>query len=189
MAHKFSASDDVMNQKCLSCHATVPGGADGPGQGSIVKISHKQHADKKVHASTATATWNTTRGPPTNRPTMATLPVPPQAHPRPRPATNAIPSTWSTPGSRGGANRLPASSASFYPRFTPFLHWYHSLTFFRLPKRNSFGKFLLHFFIIYLLLFFRVLCGENGGLPCVPSSSGPRRGPGQTLAAWFWPSG
>jgi nitrate/TMAO reductase-like tetraheme cytochrome c subunit len=81
---KYSASDELMNQKCLSCHSTIPGGEQTtPQTVRIVFISHKLHADKKVLCIDCHRNLAHDRGTPrTNRPTMETCYQCHQAHPR-----------------------------------------------------------------------------------------------------------
>ena len=84
MAHSFSASDDVMHQKCVSCHGTVPGGEQMDlDKVKIVKISHRQHADKKILCIDCHRNLEHDKGTPrTNRPVMETCYQCHQAHPR-----------------------------------------------------------------------------------------------------------
>ena len=81
---KYSASDELMNQKCVSCHPTIPGGEQTTLQTvRIVFISHKLHADKKVLCIDCHRNLAHDRGTPrTNRPTMETCYQCHQAHPR-----------------------------------------------------------------------------------------------------------
>jgi len=84
LAHSFSASEDVMNQKCMSCHTSVPGGEQMDlNKVKIVKISHKQHADKKVLCIDCHRSLAHDKGTPqTNRPTMEMCYQCHQSHPR-----------------------------------------------------------------------------------------------------------
>lgn len=81
---KFSASDDLMNNNCLRCHATIHRGEQTDlASVRIVKISHKLHAEKKVlcidcHRNIGHDSFN----PRTNRPQMETCYHCHQAHPR-----------------------------------------------------------------------------------------------------------
>ena len=83
-AHKYSASDDLMNNNCLHCHPTIPKGERTDLKTvRIVKISHKQHLEKKIlcidcHRNIG----HDTLSPRTNRPRMETCYACHQAHPR-----------------------------------------------------------------------------------------------------------
>jgi hypothetical protein len=93
---KYSASDELMNQKCLSCHSTIPGGEQTPRRrsGSFSSPINSTRTRKSC-VSTATAIWPTIEGrhgpiarrwrPATN----ATRPIL-----DPRPATSVIRLTW-----------------------------------------------------------------------------------------------
>ncbi len=84
LAHSFSASDEKMNQRCLSCHPTIPGGEQTTLQTvRVVFVSHKLHLDKKVLCIDCHRNVAHDRGTPrTNRPTMQTCYQCHQAHPR-----------------------------------------------------------------------------------------------------------
>ena len=81
---KFSASDELMNNSCLRCHAAVSGREQtDPAGVRIVKIPHKLHAEKKVicidcHRNIE----HDSSTPRTNRPQMETCYHCHQAHPR-----------------------------------------------------------------------------------------------------------
>jgi nitrate/TMAO reductase-like tetraheme cytochrome c subunit len=83
-SHGFSASDDLMNQKCVGCHPSIPGGEQMDlDKVRVVKVSHKQHADKKVLCIDCHRNLAHDKGTPrTNRPTMETCYQCHQAHPR-----------------------------------------------------------------------------------------------------------
>lgn len=84
LSHNFSASDDLMNQRCVSCHPDIPGGEQMDlDKVKIVKVSHKQHGDKKVLCIDCHRNVEHDKGTPrTNRPTMETCYQCHQAHPR-----------------------------------------------------------------------------------------------------------
>jgi len=84
LAHSFSASDDLMNRRCLGCHPTIPGGEQATLQTvRVVFVSHKLHAEKKVLCIDCHRNVAHDRGTPrTNRPTMETCYQCHQAHPR-----------------------------------------------------------------------------------------------------------
>ena len=81
---KFSASDELMNQKCMGCHPALPAGEQTTVQTvRVVYISHKLHAEKKVlcidcHRNIA----HDRADPQTYRPIMETCYQCHQAHPR-----------------------------------------------------------------------------------------------------------
>jgi len=81
---KFSASDDLMNQRCLGCHSAIPQGEQADLQNvRIVKISHKLHSEKKaVCIDCHRNIEHDTLSPRTNRPRMETCYQCHQAHPR-----------------------------------------------------------------------------------------------------------
>ncbi|NWF53526.1 MAG: NapC/NirT family cytochrome c [Syntrophaceae bacterium] len=84
LTHVFSASDDLMNQRCVSCHPSIPGMEQkGLDQVKIVKVSHKKHAEKNVLCIDCHRNVAHDKGTPrTNRPTMETCYHCHQAHPR-----------------------------------------------------------------------------------------------------------
>jgi nitrate/TMAO reductase-like tetraheme cytochrome c subunit len=83
-SHSFSASDDLMNHRCVGCHQNIPGGEQMDlDKVRVVKVSHKQHADKKVLCIDCHRNLAHDKGTPrTNRPTMETCYQCHQAHPR-----------------------------------------------------------------------------------------------------------
>jgi len=83
-SHSFSASDELMNQRCAGCHQTIPGGEQMDlDKVRVVKVSHKQHADKKVLCIDCHRNVAHDKGTPrTNRPAMETCYQCHQAHPR-----------------------------------------------------------------------------------------------------------
>jgi len=82
--HKFSASDDLMNNNCLRCHQSIPQGEQTDLQNvRVVKISHKLHTEKKVLCIDCHRNiQHDTLSPRTNRPKMETCYHCHQAHPR-----------------------------------------------------------------------------------------------------------
>ncbi len=81
---KFSASDELMNQNCTRCHATIPGGEQTDLEKvRIVKISHKVHGEKKALCIDCHRNIEHDKSSPrTNRPAMETCYHCHQAHPR-----------------------------------------------------------------------------------------------------------
>jgi len=84
LSHAFSASDDLMNQRCLSCHPTNPAGEQMDlDKVKIVKISHQQHENEKALCIDCHRNVEHDKGTPrTNRPTMETCYQCHEAHPR-----------------------------------------------------------------------------------------------------------
>ncbi len=82
---KFSASDELLNKSCLTCHPNpVPKGEQTDLQNvRIVKISHKLHADRKALCIDCHRNIEHDKRPVrTNRPTMETCYQCHEAHPR-----------------------------------------------------------------------------------------------------------
>jgi len=84
LAHAFSASDDLMNRRCLNCHGDIPKGEQTSLQTvRVVFVSHKLHSEKKALCIDCHRNLEHDKGSPrTNRPTMETCYHCHQAHPR-----------------------------------------------------------------------------------------------------------
>ncbi len=84
LPRKFSASDERINNSCLTCHPTIPRGEQTDLKTvRIVKISHKLHMDQKVLCIDCHRNIEHDKRPlRTNRPAMETCYNCHKAHPR-----------------------------------------------------------------------------------------------------------